>query len=242
MSEPLKILVTGEETLRTRLSTHVGKRPLEWTILPVLEFERLPVPEPVFESLGDYDWLVFTSPRAVHFWSEALLEAGTEMGPEARIACMGPRTAEVAAADGYTPDFVPTTPGTEGFVEEFTALDLRGRKVLVPQPETGRGELCDPLAAKGALVTTIPLYRTSTRKEVRWTAPTPISAMDYFVFTSPSSVRAVVSQFKLDRKRPVACLGEYTAAALRGEGFANPHCLSGAKFESIKDWIGEKLC
>ncbi|MCB0403351.1 MAG: uroporphyrinogen-III synthase [Bdellovibrionales bacterium] len=242
MSEPLKILVTGEDTLRDRLPMTVGDRALEWTILPVLEFERLPVPPEIFESLHAYAWIVFTSPRTVQFWSEALLEAGTEMGPETRIACMGPRTAKVASNDGYTPDLVPERPGTEGLVHAFGALRLSGLKILIPEAEKGRGELKAPLAAKGALVTTVPLYRTRVRSDLEREPRTPIASIDYFVFTSPSSVRAVVSHFDVDRTRPVACLGEYTAAALRTEGFANPYCLPGAKFENIRDWIGETRC
>ncbi|MCB9254398.1 MAG: uroporphyrinogen-III synthase [Bdellovibrionaceae bacterium] len=242
MSEPLNILVTGDETLRSRLPSRAGEHALEWTILPVLEFERLPVPESIFDSLSGYDWLIFTSPRAVQFWTEALLEAGTEVGPETRIACMGPRTAEVASNDGYTPDLVPEKPGTEGFIEAFGPLDLEEKKILIPQAEKGRGEIESPLRAAGAVVTTVPLYRTRPRKPIPWVARTPLDSMDLLIFTSPSSVRAVVSQFEVDRGRPVACLGDYTAVALRAEGFKEPHCLRGAKFESIKDWIGERSC
>jgi len=117
--EPLKIFVTGEhEDLETRAPRALEGRPLQWTQLAVLRFDRLPIEPELVEKLvrEPMGWIIFTSPRAVRFWSEVLLENGVDFPLETQVACIGEATAEAASGDGFTPDFYPTEPGTEKFL------------------------------------------------------------------------------------------------------------------------------
>src|SRR4051812_5678316 len=103
-----RVIVTGDRDDWT--PAEVGGPTIHFKSVPVLEYERLPVKEELLERLMDQkpvEWIIFTSPRSVRFWSETLLEKGYELPVETRVACLGERTSQVAGEDGYTVDFCP---------------------------------------------------------------------------------------------------------------------------------------
>ena len=52
-----------------------------------------------------FDWIIFTSVRAVRFWSDFLLEQGIDFPIETQVACIGETTAHAAEMDGILPIF-----------------------------------------------------------------------------------------------------------------------------------------
>src|SRR4051812_45839061 len=105
LQSTIRIIVTGDhQDFDSRFPSELGHqgRPLEWISLPVLRFERLAVDRNILEQVTErpFDWIVFTSPRSVNFWSEVLLENGLDFPVETQVACIGIKTAEFANNDG----------------------------------------------------------------------------------------------------------------------------------------------
>lgn len=242
----IRIVVTGEgDDLDRKLPTELGYNglPLEWITVPVLKFEKLKVDEDSVKAQlsPPPDWIIFTSTRAVRFWSELLLQIGADFPLETQVACIGEKTAEAANQDGFTPDFYPTEPGSEKFLEEFEDLISNNSikpRVLMPTAEGGRTMIPERLKELGCTVTTIPLYRTLAREDVgRVVSQEEIGRSSMIVFTSPSSVDAFIKNFSIPEDILVASLGKFTSDHLAGRGIEN-RIVPAGDFERV----GELLC
>jgi uroporphyrinogen-III synthase len=234
-----RVIVTGDRDDWTPLERQGDS--IQLHSLPVLRYERLPIPPDLLErwmSQKPVEWIVFTSPRAVRFWSETLLESGYTLPVETRVACMGERTSEVAEQDGYSVDFRPREPGTDGFLAGFEKAN-RGGSVLIPAAEGGRPKLKDRLKQVGFEVSWVPLYRTTARADLGDAlSAEDLNATDAVVFTSPSSVDAFLDQFSLPDSVQVLAIGGFTGRHLEQRGFVRPRLLPNGDFSRI----GEVLC
>lgn len=74
------------------------------------------------ERIDGYDWIVFTSPRAV----EAVAGRGVRGRERLRVAVVGPSTAESAAAAGFVPTVVGDGQGAEALAERLVHRRDRG--------------------------------------------------------------------------------------------------------------------
>ena len=83
MGKNIKIVVTGENRdLEENIpSAHLDSDvSFQWVQWPVLEFKKLTVSPEVLARVIEkpYEWIIFTSPRAVRFWTETMVEAGLD--------------------------------------------------------------------------------------------------------------------------------------------------------------------
>lgn len=232
-----KILVTGE---REELEDLVApEKSVEWVQVPVLTFKRLAVPEQDMEKWiqTPYEWILFTSARTVKFWTETLLEHGLDFPIETQVACIGKNTANAASLDGFTPDFYPTVPGTEKFLEEFEDLISNNSKkpsVLIPMAANGRLAVRDRLSMLGCRVTVVPLYETKPREDVQTVLnETILQSSHLLLFTSPSSVDAVLERFSLPTTLKVGAIGSFTAEYLTKKGIPNVSILPEGNFQRV---------
>lgn len=215
-----QVFVTGQH------DGWVAPEGVEYRFLEVLEFVPLPVPPSLFSELTEkpFDWIIFTSPRAVQFWTHALVSEGLDFPFETRVACIGEKTAEAAEMDGYTPDFYPRDAGTEGFVSEFKTFlkDKTNVRILLPGSHIARPLLQEELNRLGANVTAIATYETRAKENlVQAIDLEALKKADLFLFTSPSSVEAVCSKIKLPENLKVAAIGNFTKESLLKRGFQN---------------------
>lgn len=236
----LRVIVTGEHE---GLPKYSDGKPVEWKAIPVLDFQRLPVASDLLRRVEKepFDWIVFSSPRAVRFWSETLLEHGMDFPIETQVACVGEETADAANWDGFTADFYPTEPGSEKFIEEFRDLvsnNATKPTVIIPMAEEGRPLLRESLAQMGCPVTAVPLYRTLLLENVAKNFDAKeFDSCQALLFTSPSSVDGFLKNFSLPKNVKIVAIGKFTAAYLKKKGI---ECgiLPEGKFENI----GEVLC
>lgn len=146
-------------------------------------------------SIGDYDWVVFTSANAADRFIEALVAAGGDAADLAavRIAAVGPATATTLEAGGIRVDILPGEYLSGGLADALSAgADLDGARVLWPRARGAGPELARALEQRGATVDGVEAYRTVTdaaagaalREEVA------SGAVDVLTFASPSAVRA----------------------------------------------------
>lgn len=242
MQTPIKILVTGERDGVGAFPTALPDgTPIEWSTLPVLAFERLPVAPDLVERLilKPAEWAIFTSSRSVQFWTEELLAAGWDFPLETRVACIGSRTADAAAEVGLTPDFVPARPGTEGFLAEFEPMIKRKPvrpTVFLPMAEGGRPTLEARLKKLGCEVLRLPLYRTRTLEDLseRMTQER-LNSYTLILFTSPSSVDALMHNFALTPEVSLAAIGTFTADYLQNQGLGARKVLPDGDFARIAE-------
>jgi len=163
------------------------------------------------EDLDRFAWVATTSANG----ARALIEALGIDHPAVRLAAVGPATAAVLEAAGFSVDLV---------AQRSTAADLAaafppaapGERVLVPLNEAADDALVDGLTAKGYTVDRVDAYRMV---RVEPAVPVDLERADAVVFTAPSQVDAFVERVdEAAVPRLVACIGPRTAAAAARRG------------------------
>jgi uroporphyrinogen-III synthase len=183
-------------------------------------------------SLASFDWLVFTSGRAVEGlcgrprFAAAWREAG-ESRP--RVAAIGEATAAALSDRGMTVDLVP--PEARGSALAAALLDhagsLEGRRVLWPRSDIARRELPDALVRAGATVVEPVAYRTVTASPPgleAFRARLEAGEVHAICFLAPSAAEGLAAALpsrdlvSLQGRCLVASLGPTTSRALERLG------------------------
>ena len=232
------VVVTRDEAddgpLSTLLADH-GFRVLHWPTIRTAPPEDPGPLEAALAELEDYDWAVFTSPRA------AAAVAGLEPPPALSVAAVGEATADALAEVGWVVDLVPDTQTGEALVVALAEAGVgEGDRVLFPASAIARDTVPDGLERLGADVTEVVAYRTEPAPLDVASCRTALEsgAVEVLTFTSPSTVqnlRAALGPrlFALAARRARAvAIGPTTAEAVRAAGFddvvvAEPHSLEG---------------
>lgn len=200
--------------------------------LPVLAFEPPSDSAPVdilIQALREgvrYDAVIFTSANGVRFFFEALRANRLDLRAigNARVASIGPATAEAVHALGVVSDVVPEEYRAE---ELFRALGgpaaSKGKRFLLVRAEVARNVLPDAIREAGGQVDVVPVYRTITPEIERDVARRHVELATIVTFTSPSSVTNLCRIVGDDapallRKRHLAVIGPITAKALADRG------------------------
>ena len=188
----MKIVVTRPRAQAAPLVERLTALGHEVIVCPLIEVEPTG-PEAV--DVSGYKWVVVTSPNG----AEQL--ALRRHGRLARVAAVGPGTAEALAAHGIAVDLVSPVSTQEGLVAELRR-QTAGR-VLFVGAEGARQYLVEHLQADF-----VPLYRT-----VPVRPPAPPDG-DLVVLASASAARAFAG---LGAPIPAVSIGpQTTAAALKG--------------------------
>jgi uroporphyrinogen-III synthase len=196
-------------------------------VWPTIAIEPPGDPAPLFAALGaleQYDWVVFTSGRAV----ASVADHVPPPGGAPSVASVGESTADALRTRGWPVDVVGAGGGAADLVEDLARqARLDGARVLFPAGSLARNELVDGLEARGARVDRVEAYRTRHADLDGARVRADLAAgVDVVAFASPSAVTGL--RRALDgnlvgtlRACTVAAIGETTARALREEGFAD---------------------
>lgn len=177
--------------------------------------EALPLDDLRAGLAAGFDWLVVSSSATVNVLAEGGLGAGELRPPGARIAAVGPATAESLSALGLAPDLV-AHPG--GGTTLAAAFPSGAGIVLLPGADRPSVQPAAGLAAKGWHVRPVPVYRTVPRHlPAEVVADWRSGRFDAFVVTAGSVARAAVASCGLPGPAVVA-IGEPSAAASREAG------------------------
>lgn len=165
----LRALVTEADGPGQTLAACLRQGGAEVQVLPVVTHGPAPNPAPLHDALDrlpEYDWVAFTSARAV----EALREhAAWQQWPwptaeRPRVAAVGPATRAVLLAHGVPVAICPESPGARTLARAIVAAEagtLSGRTVLWPRSSIARPELRKLLRAAGAEVVAPVAYSTA---------------------------------------------------------------------------------
>jgi len=231
-----RIVVTRAPEQAEDLAHQLERLGAEVLLLPAVAFAGPEDPGPLdraIESLGDFDWVLFTSQNAVRFFAQRCRALGLMQGNDgwksaaARplLAAVGPATAEAAAKQGLPVEFVASQFRGQALAEELAGR-VAGKKVLLPRSDRAGADLPAALRAAGAEVADVVAYQTSLPESL---APDVADAIrrgevDVVSFFSPSTFHNLVEAIGLETLRnlsgrvALAAIGPVTAGAIRDAG------------------------
>ena len=174
--------------------------------------------------LGEYDWLLFTSANGVRFFLERLDASAVDLRTlRAKICAIGPATAAAVRRLHLKVDLMPEEYVAESLVAAFSAVNLEGKRVLLPRAAVARDVIPEQLRRRGADVDVVEAYRT----EPAQVSPQRIAEIfdvqpDWITFTSSSTVNnfVAIAGMEVLRGVKVASIGPVTTAAARKHGIA----------------------
>lgn len=196
-----RIALTTTRDRAVGLASLCEEHGLEPVQLPCIEF--VPVDESVLDPtrrrVGEADWLVVTSSRAISaLWPDGGM-------PDVPVAAVGPLTAQAVRDAGGRPVVV----GDGGAGELIALLSGRigGTSVAFPHAAGAGTATIEALESAGASVDGRAVY------EIRPVPPAAADPVDGVVFGSPTAVRGWLLSRSLEGV-VVGAIGETTAGAL----------------------------
>jgi len=229
----------GRRVVVTRARAQAGELSAELEKLgaEVLEFPTIEVRPPddfgpldeAIRDLDSFDWLVFTSANGVEAFVERLERHGLDLRAvprDAKVAAIGPATAERVRETGLRVVVVPREFRAEALIEELAGDELAGKRVLIPRARVAREILPDKLREAGAEVVVPPAYESvpSSEGKDELARRLEVGEVDCVTFTASSTVENFVGAFGEGEARRllsgtrVACIGPITADTARGRG------------------------
>ena len=225
--EGKRVLITRPEDQAEEFAEKLRALGAEPVVLPAIELRPPGNWAPIDRALqklqrGGYDWVAFTSANGVRFALERLhqLRVNVQALKGAKLAAIGPATAQALRRAGLRIAFVPSSYVAEAIAEGLG--DVRGKRVLLLRADVARRDLRERLAQKGARVEEVAVYRTRPARREPDLVQRTLRSVDVVTFTSGSTVHALLdalgdAQAALDGVI-VACIGPITARAARGRG------------------------
>jgi uroporphyrinogen III methyltransferase/synthase len=211
-----------------RLLIKEGANPLHFPTIKIVPPPDWHNFDAAIKRLEDYDWLIFTSANGVAFFFERLFTKAKDIRDlkGVKICCIGPATAQQIESKGIKVDLVPEKFISEGILESFSGINLRGKKILIARAAKARDVLPEGLKKSGARVDVGAAYETvsSGKKKNDWEEIFKENQVDVITFTSSSTVNNFVKimgrNFSLPKGVKIACIGPVTAAAAASAGLS----------------------
>src|SRR6266404_1083297 len=183
----------------------------------------------ILSDIDSFDWLVFTSQNGVRFFVTALDELGIPLTrlKNKKIAVVGKKTAEAVRKYHLKVDFIPSKFTTDALANELQ--NMEGKKILMARANLATPQLSKRLEEKGAIITDIPIYRTSFIENNNPEFESLLKNQQIYcvTFTSPSTVKGFINNIQTSHLKnevfslPALSIGPVTTKALEKYGFQN---------------------
>jgi len=229
----------GRRVVVTRARAQAGELSVELERLgaEVYEFPTIQIQAPedfgpldaAIRDLDSFGWIVFTSVNGVEAFLERLWHHGLDLRAvprRAKVAAIGPATAQRIEEVGLRVDVVPEEYRAEALIEVLETDSIAGKRVLIPRAKVAREILPDKLREAGAEVVVPPAYESAPSSEGKNELARRLGAgeVDCVTFTASSTVENFVGAFGpgeavgLLAETRVVCIGPITAETARGHG------------------------
>ena len=229
----------GRCVVVTRARAQAGELSVELERLgaEVYEFPTIQIQAPedfgpldaAIRDLDSFGWIVFTSVNGVEAFLERLWHHGLDLRAvprRAKVAAIGPATAQRIEEVGLRVDVVPEEYRAEALIEVLETDSIAGERVLIPRAKVAREILPDKLREAGAEVVVPPAYESAPSSEGKNELARRLGAgeVDCVTFTASSTVENFVGAFGpgeavgLLAETRVVCIGPITAETARGHG------------------------
>ncbi len=226
-----RVVVTRARAQAGELSVELEKLGAEVREFPTIEIQPPQDFGPLdgaIQELDSFDWIVFTSVNGVDAFLERLRHLGLDLRAVprgAKIAAIGPATAERLIEAGLRVDVVPDEYRAESLLEALDIESLSGQRILIPRARVAREVLPETLREAGAEVIVPPAYETVPISEGADELAKLLESgdIDCVTFTASSTVDNFVGAFSDDASRllsnaKVACIGPITSDTARKHG------------------------
>jgi len=235
-----RVLVTCSDALLEKAALRVidfGGAPL---LRPLIRLTPCAEAEEAAAQIALYDWLVLTSPSAVHFFMALIRKRDVDLRAMPKLMACGPGSAAAFKGHGFVPDLTPPMDySAEGLAALLSGLDFAGQRVLRLRSEKAGTLLADVLRHKGATVDDVQLYVNEPVVYER------LPEFDAVFFASASAVEAFTAQTSKEalKGKTVVTIGKPTSAALAAFGrepdvVASEATVEGAIEALARHWIG----
>lgn len=235
----------------SRLLAEHGAEPVELPAIDARPLADASALDAALSELGGFDWVAFTSANGVEAVFARLSAQGKDARAfaTARVAAIGPATADALRERGIVADLMPSVSTGQSVAESFAERDVRGARMLLPRADIASPALPDGLRRLGAAVTEVAAYRTAAPADAAAQARETLESgmLDAITFTSASAARNLVGMLGGDAALVNRCkiisIGPVTSAAaaqlgLRVTAEAREHTAQGvvdAAMEAMSD-------
>jgi len=241
-----RIVVTRTREQASQLARQLLELGAEVLEIPTIKIVPPDEKQPLLESmrgLGEYDWIIFTSPNGVTVFFDYFFKAFEDVRAlgNVRLAAVGPATAARLRELHLRVDAMPEEYLAKKIakaVSEFESVE--NLRFLLARAQVANPELVKELEDRGAIVDDVAVYKTvSETADVNGAAARLLEdGADWITFTSSSTVENFHARFdlpKLMRKFPriqLASIGPETTKAITALGLkpaieARQHTIDG---------------
>ncbi|MFM1769126.1 MAG: uroporphyrinogen-III C-methyltransferase [Verrucomicrobiota bacterium] len=241
-----RVVVTRTREQASDLSHQLRELGAEVLEIPTIKIappdERQPLVESL-QGLGEYDWIIFTSPNGVTAFFDCFFKAFDDIRAlgNVRLAAVGPATAAKLTelrlrVDAMPSEYVAAKVGAAIAAKE----SVENLRFLLARAQVANPELVRELEERGGIVDDVAFYKTVPETEDVTGAAARLveQGADWVTFTSSSTVENFHARFDLPallRKFPamrVVTIGPETTKALTALGLApaveaRPHTIAG---------------
>jgi uroporphyrinogen III methyltransferase/synthase len=225
------VVVTRSREQASRLVGELAAAGARCLEVPTLEIappaDFVPL-DAALQHLSRYDWVIFTSANGVKAFMDRLFHMGLDVRAlgRARLAVIGPATAQALRDYSLVADVVPDTFQAEGLLSVLTPRLLGGTRILLARAAQARDVLPQGLTELGMKVDVVPVYRATPPAAVPPEAQAALAAgqVNILTFTSSATVhnfaRLVGKErlLELAARAVVASIGPITTATLKEYG------------------------
>ncbi|GAA0739172.1 uroporphyrinogen-III C-methyltransferase [Clostridium oceanicum] len=165
-------------------------------------------------NLEEYNYILFTSVNAVEIFFEYIKEKKYDIrNIKAKIGVIGPKTSEAVMMRGIIPAVESEHFVAESLFESMKKVIKNKDKILIPRSKQARPFLPDALREEGCIVDEIHLYEVLCGK---LQDKSRFEKVDTVIFTSPSTVRNMISMVGLERikNKEIIAIGPITEKEL----------------------------
>ena len=227
----------------TRQLHDLGAEVLEIPTIKIVPPEERVALVEALNGIGDYDWLIFTSPNGVTAFFEYFFKAYEDVRAlgNVRIAAVGPATAAKIKEHHLRVDVMPDQYLTKKVASAISGFEsVENLRFLMLRAQVANPELPKTLEEMGAIVDDVAVYKTEPETEDRNGAAARLleEGADWITFTSSSTVENFHARFDLPKllqafpQMKTISIGPETSKALAALGLeptveARQHTIDG---------------
>ena len=199
-------------------------------LLPTIEIvppETWDLVDDMLCRLSEFHWIIFTSANGVEGLLRRLWETGRDMRSlaKAKLAVIGPSTAEALARYSLRADLVPSEFRAEALARAL-GPHVAGQRVLWARASRGRDVLPEELAKAGADLSQVVVYQNRDVQQWPPASRQQIESgeLDWIALSSPSIARNLArlltddARKQLEHRTKLASISPVTTAAAREVG------------------------
>lgn len=232
-----RVLVTRARAQASELVAEIDELGGEAVEFPVIRTEPPQLPEAqqardaALRRLDTFDWVMFTSVNGVDYFFRRLAELRIDIRAlaKARIAAVGPKTAEALESRGLLPERLPAKFQGDALAAALEDELQPGQRVLLPTADLAREALPRRLRELQLQVEEIDIYETvlETRGSEDIVRQLKENKIHMATFTSSSTVHNLLAALRAAGEPDpiallggcrIACIGPVTARAAEEAG------------------------